>query len=55
MSIRVFVKYRCMTCPGTPWIGQDDAAYQHLVDNVGHELTARTTSEEIQDEGGEGE
>lgn len=63
MAVRIFAKYRCMTCPGTPWltppVGVTDDVYaqDHLTENIGHELASRVTSEIVPDpepEGGEG-
>lgn len=55
VAVRIYVKYRCMTCEGTPTIGEADAALVHITENVGHELTQRTTSETVPDPEPEGE
>lgn len=46
MAVRIYLKYRCMSCPGTPWL---DDAEAHLIENIGHELAMRTTSEFVPD------
>lgn len=50
MAVRIYTKYRCMTCDGTPPIGDAAAAEAHLNQYVGHELTMRTTSDFVPDE-----
>lgn len=45
MSVIIYSKYRCMTCEGTPPIGTDSEAEEHLLTNVGHELSVRIVSE----------
>ena len=50
MAVRIYAKYRCLTCEGTPTIGDDGAAMEHLTANIGHELAMRTTSEFVEDE-----
>lgn len=50
MGVRIYVKYRCMTCDGTPPIGDIAQAEEHLRQFVGHELAARTTSDYTPDE-----
>lgn len=50
VAVRIFAKYRCITCEGTPTIGDTEAATEHLTEFVGHELATRTTSEIVDDE-----
>ena len=48
--MHIVPKYRCMTCEGTPTIGDAAAAEAHLTANIGHELTQRLTSVFVPDE-----
>ena len=53
--ISIFYKYRCLSCPDTPWLTptgeqtHEECAFEHLTNNVGHELSMRVTSEEVQE------
>lgn len=56
MAVRIFAKYRCVTCEGAPPLVPDegqsheDHAADHLTANIGHEVVLVMTSEAVIEE-----